>query len=92
MLRIDDRTLMEYLREDVPYFDLTTALQESSGKKAKLEIFTREEVIVSCSEEAKRVAELLDCEIEYAIPSKQKALKGETILSLRGDYETVHQV
>ncbi|MBN2250435.1 MAG: molybdenum ABC transporter, partial [Campylobacterales bacterium] len=62
MLRIDDHTLMEYLKEDVPYFDLTTALQESSGKRAKLEIFTREEVIVSCSEEAKRVAELLGCE------------------------------
>lgn len=92
MLRIDDHTLMEYLKEDVPYFDLTTALQGVSDKKAKLEIFTREEVIVSCSEEAKRVAELLGCEIEQAIPSKQKALKGETILSLRGDYETVHQV
>ncbi|MDY0403396.1 ModD protein [Sulfurovum sp.] len=92
MLRIDDHVLMEYLKEDVPYFDLTTALQGESGKKAKLEIFTREEVIVSCSEEAKRVAELLGCEIEHAIPSKQKALKGETILSLRGDYETVHQV
>jgi len=92
MLRIDDHTLMEYLKEDVPYFDLTTALQESSGQRAKLEIFTREEVIVSCSEEAKRVAELLGCEIEHAIPSKQKVLKGETILSLKGDYETVHQV
>ena len=52
MLRIDDHTLMEYFKEDVPYFDLTTSLQEQSDRRVKLEIFTREEVIVSCSEEA----------------------------------------
>ncbi|MFT7880245.1 MAG: ModD protein [Sulfurimonas sp.] len=92
MLRIDDHTLMEYLKDDVPYFDLTTSLQEASDRKVKLEIFTREEVVVSCSEEAKRLAELLGCEIEHVIPSKQKAGKGETILSLTGDYETIHQV
>lgn len=92
MLRIDDHTLMEYLKDDVPYFDLTTSLQEASDRNVKLEIFTREEVIVSCSEEAKRLAELLGCQIEHVIPSKQKAGKGETILSLTGEYETVHQV
>ncbi|MBD3797875.1 MAG: molybdenum ABC transporter, partial [Campylobacterales bacterium] len=40
MLRIDDHALMEYLKEDVPYLDLTTALQEASDKKTRLEIFT----------------------------------------------------
>ncbi|MDM5271377.1 ModD protein [Sulfurovum sp. zt1-1] len=92
MLRIDDHTLMEYFKEDVPYFDLTTSLQEQSSKSVRLEIFTREDVIVSCSEEAKRVAELLGCDIEYWIPSKQKARKGETLLIMSGTYETVHQV
>ena len=89
---INDHELMEYFKEDVPYFDLTTSLQEASAEKVKLEIFTREDVIVSCSEEAKRVAELLGCEILHYIPSKQTAAKGEIILSFTGSYETVHQV
>ncbi|UFH58958.1 ModD protein [Sulfurovum mangrovi] len=92
MLRIDDQTLMEYFKEDVPYLDLTTSLQEASGKQARFEVFTREDVIVSCSEEARRLAELMGCEVEHAIPSKQKALKGESVIVIKGDYEVLHQV
>lgn len=92
MLRIDDHTLMEYLKEDVPYLDLTTSLQEASGQQARFEIFTREDVVVSCSEEAKRLAELLGCEVEHVMPSRQKAQKGESVIAIRGDYETLHQV
>ncbi|MBD3789709.1 MAG: molybdenum ABC transporter [Campylobacterales bacterium] len=89
---INDYTLMEYFKEDVPYLDLTTSLQEIPKTNVKLEIFTREDVIVSCSEEAKRLAKLLGCETTHFIPSTQKANRGETILSLIGPYATVHQI
>lgn len=84
---------MLYMKEDIPYFDLTTSLQKvSSNIRARLEVYTREEVIVSCSEEAKRIAELMGCEVHTCIPSRQAALKGETLLSISGAYETVHEV
>ena len=92
MAMINDYDLMEYFKEDVPYLDLTTSIQEASAYKVKLEIFTREDVIVSCSEEAKRIAELLGCEILHYVPSKQTAVKGEVVLSFIGSYETIHQV
>ena len=92
MLTIDDHTLIEYFKEDVPYLDLTTYLQEAPATKVRFDIFTREDLIVSCSEEAQRLAKLLGCEVNYYLPSKHKAQNGDTLLSLTGDYKTIHQV
>ncbi len=91
MFILNDYELQSYINEDVPYFDLTTYLQEASDKQSRLDIFTREEVMVSCSEEASRIAQLLGCEIVSCLSSKTKAHKGDVILSFKGDYEKVHQ-
>lgn len=91
MFNLDDNELLEYIKGDVPYFDLTTYIQGASEKRAKLEVFTREDIVVSCSGEAARIAELLGCEVLTCIPSKKKAKKGEVLLSFFGSYEKVHQ-
>ena len=91
MFNLNDSELLEYIKEDIAYFDLTTYIQECGDKKAKMDIFTREDIIVSCSEEASKIAELIGCKVDFAIASKQKAKAGETILSFNGDYEKVHQ-
>lgn len=91
MFRLNDSELLKYIEEDVPYLDLTTHLQNVENKKAKLEIITREELLVSCMEEACRVAELLRCKVESFIPSKQKAKAGDVLLSFSGDYNDVHK-
>ncbi|MCD6173528.1 MAG: ModD protein [Sulfurimonas sp.] len=91
MFNLNDNELLEYIKEDLAYFDLTTYLQDSSDKKAKIDIYTREDIIVSCSEEASRIVELLGCKVDFVIPSKQKVKTGEIILSFSGDYEKVHQ-
>ena len=91
MYRLNDSELLSYIQEDVPYLDLTTHLQNVQNKKAKLELITREELIVSCMEESCRVAELLGCSVDSFIPSKQKANKGDVVLSFSGDYNDVHK-
>ncbi|MEA3330816.1 MAG: ModD protein [Campylobacterota bacterium] len=91
MFSLNDNELLEYIKEDISYFDLTTYIQNSSDKKAKMEIFTREDIVVSCSEEASRIVELLGCRVDFVIPSKQIVKAGEVILSFSGDYEKVHQ-
>jgi molybdenum transport protein len=91
MYTLTDYELQQYISDDIPYFDLTTYLQEQPNKKAKLTIFTREEIVVSCSEEAKRIAELLNCKVEYFISSKTMIKKGETLLEFSGNYEDVHK-
>lgn len=91
MFDLTARELEAYIQDDLPYFDLTTHLQEISGKKARLSIFTREEILVSCSEEAAKVVTLLGCEVEQFLPSKTIAKQGETLITIVGDYNDVHQ-
>ncbi len=91
MIHFSDYELEQYINEDIPYFDLTTHLQKVENKQAKLEIQTREDIIISCMEEACRIVKLLGCEVDFYIPSKQKAKKGDIILSFKGDYNDVHK-
>jgi len=91
MYRLSDSELLKYIEEDVPYLDLTTHLQAVENKQARLEMRTREELLVSCMEDACRVVELLGCKVESFIPSKQKADKGDVLLSFSGDYNDVHK-
>lgn len=92
MVIFTDKELLALLSDDLPYLDLTTSLQEKSDLKARLDIFTRDDIVVSCSEEACKIAKLLDCEVLYYLPSKSKALKDEVVLSFSGSYENIHKI
>ena len=86
-----DHELIEYIREDIPYFDLTTHLLAPTPKLAKLEIFTRDDIVVACSEEAQRVAELLGCSVVKNTPSTTFLQAGSLVLKLQGDSDKLHQ-
>ena len=91
MFNLSIQELEQYIHDDVPYYDLTTSLQNSENKITQIEVYTREDIVVSCSEEAVKIAELLNCKVEYFVKSKQKIKKGETILKYSGFYEDVHK-
>ena len=90
-MRLSDQELLEYIREDIPYFDLTTHLLDVKGKKGVLEIKTREDIMVACVEEAVRMGELLGCEVDQKLASGSLLQAGGTLLELRGDTELLHQ-
>lgn len=92
MVYFTDNELLELLNDDFPYLDLSTYLQEKSKLKARLDIFTREDIIVSCSEEASRIAKLMNCEIAECLASKTYAKRGSKIVSFIGDYENLHKI
>ena len=91
MFNLSISELETYIQDDIPYFDLTTSLQNYNNIKAQIEIYTREDIIVSCSEEAVKIAELLNCKVEFYEKSKTKINKGSTILKYSGDYENIHK-
>ncbi len=91
MFNLTDNELQEYINDDIPYFDLTTYMQDSNDKKARLEIFTREDIVVACSEEAKRIAELLNCRVTSFERSKAKLKKDSIIMEIEGSYEDIHK-
>nr|WP_106381609.1 ModD protein [Campylobacter geochelonis] len=88
---ISDSDILNYINEDLPYFDLTTNLQESCGINARLELFTREDLVVSCSEISARLAEILGCKVEFVAPSKTFLKSGEKILTYSGSYANIHK-
>lgn len=91
MFNLSISELEKYIQDDIPYFDLTTSLQNCNNVKAQIEVYTREDIIVSCSEEAAKIAELLNCKVEYFKKSKTKVEKGSTIMKYSGAYEDIHK-
>ncbi len=91
MFNLTNQELEKYIQDDLPYFDLTTSLQNCNDTKAQIEVFTREDIIVSCSEEAAKIAELLNCKVEFFVKSKTKIEAGATILKFSGLYEDIHK-
>ena len=91
MYNLTDSELQSYINDDIPYFDLTTYLQDQGDKKARLEIYTREEIVVSCTEEAKRIAELLNCKVDCYSESKSKLYKDGILMEISGSYEDIHK-
>ncbi|RXJ93554.1 ModD protein [Malaciobacter molluscorum] len=92
MFNLTEEELCRYINEDLPYLDLTTYVQEEKNIKATLEIYTREDIIVACSEEAASIAKILGCKIKKFEPSKTELKKGEVILKIKGSYEKIQQV
>ena len=91
MFNLSTFELEKYIQDDLPYFDLTTSLQNCNNAIAQIEVFTREEIIVSCSEEAAKIAELLNCKVDFFVKSKNKLEKSSTILRFSGLYEDIHK-
>lgn len=91
MFNLTTKELEAFIADDIPYFDLTTHLQAITNKRAKLTIFTREDIILSCIEEAYTIAKLYNCHIEGRSTSGDKIKSGEDIISIIGDYNAVHQ-
>lgn len=91
MFNLTTSELEKYIQDDLPYFDLTTSLQNCNNAIAQIEVYTREDIIVSCSEEASKIAELLNCKVDFFVKSKNKIKKDGTILRFSGLYEDIHK-
>lgn len=90
MIKLNDAEISAFIAEDLPYFDLTTSLQ-GVHKNAVLTILPREELIVSCSDVAARVARLLGCEAQICVPNSAVAAAKEPIIKINGSYDNVHK-
>ena len=89
-MRLSDAEILDYINEDLPYFDLTTSLQ-NINKKASLEIYSRDEICVSCVDVAASIARLLGCESEVFVKNSQICKVGDVIIKIYGSYEDVHK-
>jgi molybdenum transport protein len=91
MSRLSDQELWAYIREDLPYFDLTTHLLERSDQSAVMGIVTRGRVVAACTEEAARIGELLGCEVRSKAASGVIVEAQDVLLELAGSVDALHE-
>jgi len=92
MFNLTVQELEAFIADDLPYFDLTTYLQDVTDKQARLTIFTREDIVLCAIEEAYKMAKLFNCQVvEGWLESGNRVEKGDTIITLIGDYNDIHK-
>lgn len=89
MLKMDE--ILKFIDEDLPYFDLMLELQNNPKFKTSLEIYTRDEILVSGSEILTKIAEILNLKSEIYIKSGEVAKSDDVLLQFIGSYANIHK-
>lgn len=89
MLKMDE--ILKFIDEDLPYFDLMLELQNDPKFKTSLEIYTRDEILVSGSEILTKIAEILNLKSEIYIKSGKVAKSDDVLLQFIGSYANIHK-
>jgi molybdenum transport protein len=89
MIILDDATLLGYLKEDVPYGDLTTRSLGLKGAAASMSFRARGDMTLCAVEEAARLLTLIGCDVRFARASGDRLSAREVILEAEGDAEPI---
>jgi molybdenum transport protein len=90
MIYFTDKEIDELLSEDVPYFDITTSILKLENKPAKIQIATRENTVVCCTEEVLRIFSKLNIQVTLFTPSGEFIEKGVKFLEGEGLSKNIH--
>jgi molybdenum transport protein len=90
MIYFTDKEIDELLSEDVPYFDITTSILKLENKPAKIQIATRENTVVCCTEEVLRIFSKLNIQVTLFTPSGEYIEKGVKFLEGEGLSKNIH--
>jgi molybdenum transport protein len=88
---INNNKIDEFIKEDVPYFDLTTFVLGIGNKKGRLCYITREKTVVACVEECVTLAEKLNLKVTNYVSSGTVLNIGEAILEMEGNASDLHK-
>ncbi len=91
MVYIADETIECWMKEDVPYGDLTSWLLEIGQCPGKIQYFSREETVLCGTEEAVRIFTKLGATIKTVLPSGSFVKPGELLLAAEGTAGALHQ-
>ena len=89
MMFIGDDELDRFIREDVPYGDLTTRCLGLPGQPAAIAFRAGAETVAACTEEAARLLARLGCMAKLGRASGAAVAAGELLLAAEGPAEAV---
>ncbi|MEM3397311.1 MAG: carboxylating nicotinate-nucleotide diphosphorylase [Thermoplasmata archaeon] len=84
-LNITDEEIEEYLREDAPFGDITSAALFSGNRYAKAYVHCKEACVVAGTDEAKRIFEHLGCNVTLQYKDGETVDKFRKVLFVAGD-------
>lgn len=90
MLYISDETIDHWIKEDVPYLDLTTLTLGIGGQKGKISFTAREYTVLSGVEEVLRIFAKLGVTTIQSLPSGSVVNKGDVFIEAEGLASSLH--
>ena len=88
---ISDEKISQLIKEDVPYFDLTTYVMGIGKDRGRITYSTRQETVVACVEECIKLMGKLNIDVKKFVPSGTLLDKGEVILEAEGNASDLHK-
>lgn len=90
MVYISDSTIENFIKEDIPYIDLTTLILGIAGEKGRITFVCREEAVICGTEEVLRVFAKLNVTPIHHLPSGTRVAPQTVIMEAEGDAENLH--
>jgi len=92
MIYFTESEIDHLIEDDAPLGDMTTALMELSGKKAKITLSARHPMTACCTEEAARLYKKAALQVICAVSSGTELQAGDKLLEAEGDATSVHLI
>jgi molybdenum transport protein len=89
-LFIPSTIIDEWIREDIPFTDTTTLDLGISGIRGEALVITRDDIVVSATEEASLIYQRLGCMVRDFRPSGTTAHKNDVLLHAEGSASCLH--
>nr|WP_035776049.1 ModD protein [Clostridium arbusti] len=87
---ISDETIDKFIKEDIPYIDLTTLILGIGKEKGSIKFVTREDAVITGTEEVIKIFEKLNIKIKNYVSSGTLVIPGQVILEGEGYAEAAH--
>ncbi|AHM57214.1 putative pyrophosphorylase ModD [Peptoclostridium acidaminophilum DSM 3953] len=89
---ISDETIEKFIKEDIPYLDLTSCILNIAEQKGKIRFVCREEAVICGTEEVIRIFKKFDVTPVNFVQSGTKVGSNTVIIEGEGDSEKLHMV
>ena len=92
MVYFTENDIDRIIDDDVPAGDMTSHLLDFEGKKGRIGLYARHDMVACCTEEAERIYRKNGLTVTFAVQSRTLLKKGEKMLEAEGDVRTLHLV
>ena len=90
MFNITNDTLERWLKEDIPYMDLTTCMMGIGSRNGEMHFFSRDEAVICGTEEVARLTALKGGEVLEYLSSGSKVFPEQVFMKVAGRAGILH--